>query len=203
MRPLVPAELALDSFDGHCWVGVIPFRMSHIHAHGLPPLAGLSSFPELNVRTYVTFGGKSGVYFFSLDAASLPAVWAARIFYHLPYFHAQMSCELSLERVNYSSRRYASEAQLRTSYRPIGPAVLRRPGSLEQWLTERYCLYTVHAGRVFRAEIHHQPWRLQDAEAIFELNTTASASHIALLSTSPILHFAKKLEVLVWPLRRV
>jgi uncharacterized protein YqjF (DUF2071 family) len=202
LRPLVPTELALDSLGGQCWVGVIPFRMSHIHARGLPPLPGLSSFPELNVRTYVTFGGKPGVYFFSLDAASLPAVWAARTLYHLPYFHAQMSCKLSGDWLNYASRRYEGEANLRATYRAVGPAILRQPASLEHWLTERYCLYTVHAGRVFRAEIHHQPWLLQDAEANFEVNTMASASCIALPGVSPILHFAKQLEVLVWPLQR-
>jgi uncharacterized protein YqjF (DUF2071 family) len=83
LRPLIPAQLELDRFDGQCWVGVVPFRMSGIRGRGMPALPGLSRFPELNVRTYVTHGGKSGVYFFSLDAANLPAVWVARKFYHL------------------------------------------------------------------------------------------------------------------------
>jgi uncharacterized protein YqjF (DUF2071 family) len=78
LRRLVPSELALDTFDGSCWVAVAPFHMSGIRLRGLPALPGLSRFPELNVRTYVTLGGKPGVYFFSLDAGSLPAVWAAR-----------------------------------------------------------------------------------------------------------------------------
>ena len=147
LRPLVPAELALDSFNGQCWVGVIPFRMSHIHARGLPPLPGLSSFPELNVRTYVTFGDKPGVYFFSLDAASLPAVWAARTFYRLPYFHARMSSESRKERIIYSCHRYNSNAEFRGSFGPIAPVVLRQRGSLEHWLTDRYCLYTVNSGQ--------------------------------------------------------
>jgi uncharacterized protein YqjF (DUF2071 family) len=90
MRPLVPAQLELDPFDGRCWVGVVPFRMSGIRGRGTPAVPGLSRFPELNVRTYVTHGGKPGVYFFSLDAANLLAVWAARKFYHLPYFYADM-----------------------------------------------------------------------------------------------------------------
>ena len=175
--------------------------MSHIHARGLPAIPGLSSFPELNVRTYVTFGGKPGVYFFSLDAASLPAVWAARTFYHLPYFHAQMSCTSSGDSVNYSSRRYESEADLRATYCPVGPVALRQRGSLEHWFSERYCLYTIHSGRVLHAEIHHLPWPLQDAEASFEVNTMASASGIVLPGVPPILHFAKKLDVLIWPVR--
>src|SRR6476660_3957354 len=106
---LVPVQLPLDTFDGRCWVGVVPFHMSGIHARNLPPIAGLSRFPELNVRTYVTLNGKPGVYFFSLDAASLPAVWAARTFFRLPYFHAQMSVEAAQDAkghfIMYGSRR--------------------------------------------------------------------------------------------------
>ena len=82
LRDFVPQELPLDTFHGSCWVGVVPFYMRQIRGRGLPPLPGLSCFPELNVRTYVTLDDKPGVYFFSLDAASLPAVWGAQRFYH-------------------------------------------------------------------------------------------------------------------------
>jgi uncharacterized protein len=203
LRPLVPAELLLDTFDGRCWVGVAPFHMSGIHIRGLPPLPGLSRFPELNVRTYVTLDHKPGVYFFSLDAAKLPAVWAARTFYRLPYFHARMSAEVEGEWVAYDSRRKQGSAEFRGRYRPMRAGQLRDKGTLEHWLTERYCLYSVHAGCVYRAEIHHQPWPLQDAEAEIETNTMASATGISLPQDPPLLHFARKLEVLVWPLRRV
>src|SRR6266566_2241106 len=106
LRRLVPLELSLDTFEGRCWVGIAPFHMSHIHAHGLPPLPGLSRFPELNVRTYVTLNGKPGVYFFSLDAANRAAVWAARRFYCLPYFHARMSVVARESWMTYEARRY-------------------------------------------------------------------------------------------------
>jgi len=76
-------------------------------------------------------------------------------------------------------------------------------GSLEHWLSERYCLYTVHASRIYRAEIHHQPWPLQKAEAEIEINSVAAAAGILLPSSSPLLHFTRKLEVLVWPLQRI
>ena len=203
LRPLVPAELPLDTLDGGGWIGVVPFHMSRIHGRGLPPLPGLARFPELNVRTYVTFDGKPGVYFFSLDAANLPAVWAAHIFYRLPYFHARMLAEMRGEWVAYDSRRYRASAEFRGRYRPIRPVQLRDKGSLEHWLTERYCLYTVKAGRVHRAEIHHEQWPLQDAEAEIETNTVASAAGTALPETAPLLHFARKLEVLIWPLHRM
>jgi uncharacterized protein YqjF (DUF2071 family) len=201
MRPLVPAQLTLDTFDGQCWLGVVPFRMSGIRARGLPAFPGLSRFPELNVRTYVSFGGKPGVYFFSLDAANLPAVWAARTFYRLPYFQAAMSSKQNGESIHYSSRRLRGAAEFRGRYRPTAEIDLREKGSIERWFTERYCLYTTYDSRVFRGEIHHRPWPLQDAEAELETNTVATAAKIS-LPDSPLVHFARRLEVLIWPLRR-
>jgi uncharacterized protein YqjF (DUF2071 family) len=202
MRPLVPAPLALDTFDAAGWIGVVPFRMSGVRGRGLPPLPGLSHFPELNVRTYVTYGGKPGVYFFSLDAANRPAVWAARAFFHLPYFHAAMTSEERNKTIDYSCHRRSASAEFRGRYRPIAPVQPRDCGSLEHWLTERYCLYTVHKGAVYRGEIHHQPWPLQNAEADLETNTVAAAAGISLPDTAPSLVFARRLEVLIWPLRR-
>jgi uncharacterized protein YqjF (DUF2071 family) len=203
LRPLVPAQLPLDTFDGFCWVGVVPFWMSGVRARGFPAVPGLSRFPELNVRTYVTVGGKPGVYFFSLDAASLPAVWAARTFYHLPYFHAKMKSEPIAEEVVYNSVRRDGKAEFRGRYGPCAPVQLRAPGTLDHWFTERYCLYTVYAGEAFRGEIHHQPWPLQDAKAEIATNTMAAAADIQLPDTLPRLHFARRLDVLVWPLQRV
>lgn len=202
LRPLIPAQLALDTFDGNCWVGVVPFRMSGVRARALPPLPGLSRFPELNVRTYVTHGGKPGVYFFSLDAASLSAVWAARAFYHLPYFHAAMtSCERNGS-IHYSSSRNRIPAEFRGSYRPTGEVRRRDEESLEHWLTERYCLYTTHRGQLYRGEIHHPPWPLQNAEAEIETNTMAEAAGIVLPASKPLLHLARRQDVLIWPLQR-
>lgn len=202
MRLIVPEPLTIDTFDGQSWAGVIPFHMSDIRGRGLPPLPGLSRFPELNVRTYVTYGGKPGVYFFSLDAGNLPAVWAARRFYHLPYFHAAMSSKEAGGNIRYLSRRVRAAAEFRGKYRAIAEVRLREKGSIERWLTERYCLYTTHCGQVYRGEIHHAPWPLQDAEAEFEINTVALAAGISLPATAPLLHFARRLEVLIWPLRR-
>jgi hypothetical protein len=204
LRRVLPPELSPDTFDGSAWVGVVPFWMSGIRRRGLPPLPGLSSFPELNVRTYVTCQGKPGVYFFSLDAASLPAVWAARRFFHLPYFHARMRSQPIAGAIQYQSTRTGgASAEFRGKFRPINPIRLRAPGTLAHWLTERYCLYTIFAGHVYRCDIHHQQWPLQDAEAEIEVNTMAAASGIALPNSPPVLHFARKLEVVIWPLSRI
>jgi uncharacterized protein len=181
---------------------VVPFWISGIRRRGIPPLPGLSRFPELNVRTYVTYGGKAGVYFFSLDAANLPAVWAARIFYHLPYFSASIEAAAENGRILYRSRRQGREAEFHGSYWPVAPAQPAEKGSLADWLTARFCLYTTYRNRVYRGEIHHLPWRLEDAEAEFKKNTMAAAARISLPGTVPLLHFSKRLEVLIWPLRR-
>jgi uncharacterized protein len=201
LRQLVPSVLPLDRFDGQCWVAVTPFHMTGVRPRATPPLPGISSFPELNVRTYVTFGSKPGVFFFSLDAASRLAVWAARATYHLPYFFARMEVREDSGGIHYRSSRKGG-ARLRAKYRPIAPVQLRNPGNLEYWLTERYCLYTVFRNSVFRAEIHHQQWRLQNAEAEISENTMASAAGIRLPEIPPLLHFSKKLEVVAWPLKR-
>src|SRR5207302_9722360 len=124
MRPLVPPQLRLDTYDAQCWVGIVPFHMSGVRMRGIPPLPGLSAFPELNVRTYVSCKDKPGVYFFSLDAANVPAVWAARSFFHLPYFFSRMRVEVRGAEVHYSSDRLLTPAVLHAKYRPVGPAQL-------------------------------------------------------------------------------
>lgn len=202
LRPLVPLQLELDRFDQQCWIGVIPFWMSGVRARGTPAIPGLSSFPELNVRTYVTRSGRPGVYFFSLDAASLPAVRTARAIYHLPYFLADMKVKDRGHGIDYSSSRRNAEAEFRARYAPVSSVESRRPGSIENWLTERYCLYTVHEQSVYQGEIHHVPWPLQNADADIKVNSMARAAGISLPETKPLLHFSKRLDVVVWPLRR-
>ncbi len=122
MRSLVPDVLALDTFDGQAWIAVTPFHISGLRPRGMPAIPGASNFPELNVRTYVTHQGKGGVFFFSLDAGSRLAVWAASTFYRLPYNNAAMMTRKDGERVFYScSRRERSTAEFHGSYRPISP----------------------------------------------------------------------------------
>jgi uncharacterized protein YqjF (DUF2071 family) len=204
LRGAVPPSLPLDLHDGEAWIGVVPFRMSHVTPRGVPPVPGLSAFPELNVRTYVTLDGKPGVFFFSLDAANPLAVAAARTL-HLPYYYARMSVRRRGDWVDYASRRLppgARPAELRASYRPTGPVYNARPGSLAYFLTERYCLYTVdRRGRVSRLEIHHPPWPLQNAEADLRLNTTTAPLGLRLPETGPLLHYAARQDMVAWPPR--
>jgi uncharacterized protein len=206
LRALIPEKLAIDTFEGQAWLAVVPFRMSGVRLRWTPAAPWLSAFPELNVRTYVTRDGKPGVWFFSLDAGNSLAVAIARDWFHLPYFRARMRCSERDGWIEYTSERTHSRAPtavLKGRYRPVSPSNISRPGSLEHFLTERYCLYSVDGrGRIIRGEIHHPPWPLQRAEAKFDLNTMASSIELA-LEPPPLLHFAKRQDVLVWQPERV
>ena len=203
LRPLVPQPLELDQRNGQTWLGITPFRLGGLRARGTPPLPWLSRFPELNVRTYVDYGGRPGVYFFSLDAARLAAVMVARRSHRLPYFHAEMTARRQGSTVLYESTRIASSgppAGLRARYGPSGPRLAIRDGSLERWLAERYCLYVVDEDeRVLRGEIHHPPWPLQAARATIEANTMAAAFGIT-LESDPVLHYSARQDVVIWAL---
>ncbi len=204
LRPLVPAPLALETFAGSAWLGVVPFRMTGVRLRGTPSIPGLSAFPEINVRTYARLGDRPGVWFLSLDAASAAAVRVARALYHLPYFRASMSCARREGRVLYRSRRThrgAAGAEFRGSYAPAGPIFRAGKGSLEEWLTERYCLYARdRRGGIRRCEVHHAPWPLRRAEAALEANSMAASHGVALADplAPPHLLFAERLDVVAW-----
>jgi uncharacterized protein YqjF (DUF2071 family) len=201
LRPLVPAQLPLDLHDGWAWIGVVPFAMTDVAPRGVPAIPWLSAFAELNVRTYVSLGGRAGVYFFSLDAERLAAVAAARALFGLPYFHARMSVERGGQ-VEYRSQRSKGDAEFVASYAPAGPPFVAAPGTLDHFLTERYCLYTVNGGRVSRLDISHAPWRLQPARAEIRRNTMLAASGIAQPEIAPVLHYAARQQMLgYWPVR--
>jgi hypothetical protein len=203
----LPAGLPLDTFEGQAWLGVVPFYMTNVAPRGVPPVPFVSSFLELNVRTYVTLQGKPGVFFFSLDANSTLAVAAARRLFHLPYYAASMKSAKQEGQFLYTSARETRAdgvAEFAATYRPIGPLQSPTPGSLEHFLTERYCLYTVDSShRAKRLEIHHWPWQLQAAEATIAVNTMADAAGIRLPSTAPLLHFSRRQDMVAWPLRDV
>jgi len=218
LRTFVPPELELDVRDGQCWIGVTPFYIDALRFRAMPSVPGLSAFPELNVRTYVTFGGKPGVYFFSLDATSIMAIMGARTVWGLPYFYSRMLATVAGDGVRYYCERVdidrgnpsfhgnikpdpaaiRGHGEFRARYWPTGSVFRAKPGSLEHFLTERYCLYTVDRGRVYRGEIHHVAWPLQRAEAEIERNTMAQADAIVLPDVAPHLLFASKITVLIW-----
>jgi len=205
---LLPESLQVDTFQGSAWLGVVPFWMDRIKIRGVPPVPGARSFPELNLRTYVVDPKTHarGVYFFSLDASNLLAVAFARTFYNLPYYWAEMRLEQRSEReFAFYSRRHWSDKPVifKARYRGLGPTrklAESTSGTLEYFLTERYCLFTQNrAGQTVRANIHHVPWPLEEAEAEIECNGLAEAIGIQLPDIEPVLHYSRRLAVYVWP----
>jgi uncharacterized protein len=200
LRAKVPPVFELDLFDGNAWIGVVPFHMTNVAPRAVPSLPWISEFPELNVRTYVRVGDRPGVYFFSLDAGSSLAVRTARTLLNLPYYSASMQARPIDGRIDYRSRRMSEPlAEFNATYRPAGPAFLAAEGSLEYFLSERYCLYNVYRdGSPYRLEIHHPPWLLQPASAAFAANTMMNASGLPAPIGRALLHFAKRQDVVAW-----
>jgi uncharacterized protein YqjF (DUF2071 family) len=230
LRPLIPSQLSIDTFDGSAWIGEIPFTMWGIRASFLPPIPGASAFHELNVRTYVHLNGVPGVWFFSLDAANSLAVWGARNFYHLPYFNADMSLTRRGNTIEYSSRRKDSltygkffnsektgfpELLSPDRFRGLRPAELNTSwiigeslpqsssGSIEFFLTERYCLYSYYHNQLYRSRIFHEPWPLRSATLNSRQSTMIESLGIAESGEDPLLHYAEEIAVDIWPLKEV
>ncbi len=218
----LPPGLEPDLFDGSAWLGVIPFWMNHVQTRVAGRLAlttpTVSSFPELNLRTYVRsrVSGLAGVYFYSLDCANPLAVLGARTLFHLPYFLASMSRTTSAAgQVEYTSQRLLTRTPARyaATYAPTRKATTARSAarpaqgrtgsdSLAKFLSERYCLFTPSRGHMLVGHIHHQPWTLEPAEAEIRLNEIPQAHGFTLPDIPPVLQYARSLDVLLWGLER-
>jgi uncharacterized protein YqjF (DUF2071 family) len=206
LRPHVPARLPLDLAEGEAWISFAAFEVRATRPRGVPPPPVLGRFPELNVRTYVTRGGRPGIFFLSLDAASAPAVAAARRLYRLPYFRAEMEIVSDGPWTRYRSERRdrrGAPACFAARWRPTGDARPAAPGSLEEWLVERYRLYTTDArGGLLAGDIHHRPWTLRDVQA--EIGDNSMTAGLGLdLAGAPLVQHAARVDALFWPLERV
>jgi len=208
LAPLVPEGLQVDTFQGSAWLGIMPFRMDRVKVRGLPPIPGARSFPDLSLRTYVREErtGTQGVVCLSLDASNLLAVAAGRVFYRLPYHWAEMHLEQRTEREFsfYSRRRFAGRPVVfKARYRGLGPSrklAESRPGTLEYFLIERYCLFSTNPyGQPIQANLHHTTWPLEEAEAEIEQNDLAEVLGLRLPDEKPVLHYSRQLAVYVWP----
>ena len=202
LRPLVPASLAIDTFNGDAWVGVIPFRMGNVRPRGIPPLPWVSEFLELNVRTYVRHGERAGVWFFSLDASNPVAVRAARAAVPLPYYDARMTMDTAADGfVHYRSERVhrgVPPARFEGTYRPTGSVRHAVPETLEHFLVERYALFSMTGVGLVSVEIAHAPWPLHRAEARIDRNTMATAAGVVLEGDPAHLRFSSRVDVRTW-----
>lgn len=212
LRQMVPDALTLDLYDRVGWVTIAAFCTSHLRPSGIPPLPGLSFFPQLTLRTYVTLQGKPGLLYLSVDAANLSAVWLARVFFRMQYWHASMqvsgatiqarkaeekAIHLRSSRLH-GPRGENGPAKLDVQYCPEGEARLAGRGSLEEFLTERYCVYSWNRRKIYRTEVHHQPWSLQGATVEIRDNTIGAPLGLTFPARPEFCHFSRSLKALIW-----
>lgn len=207
IRGLIPSQLDVDTFDGTAWIGLVPFHMTGVSPRFVPDVPGMSAFPELNVRTYVTYRGeKPGVWFFSLDASQWIAVRAARRFFHLPYMDAKIDVKHESDSIVFQSRRVhrgEPTADLDVTYAPEGAPFRTEPGTLEHFLTARYCLYCASRRHVYRGDIDHPPWEIQTARCEVRQNTMVDWLGIELPDQAPLLHYANRTDAIAWSNQRL
>ena len=205
LRPHIPKSLQLDTYGKSAWIAMTPFTMSDIRAFPpfVPPVPGLDSMEELNVRTYVHHNGVPGVWFFSLDANNRALVLGARTFFHLPYYNSDIRMDGKYKLKYRSKRRDDPPAAFKAEW-SVGKALPQsQPGSREFFLTERYILYTEFEGELYRARIYHEPWQLFAAELTNFSASMLESKQIPQPKTQPILHHAEQVSVDIWGLERV
>ncbi|WP_436924263.1 YqjF family protein [Halosimplex amylolyticum] len=212
----LPESLTVDTYEGRAWLSVVPFTNVAVRPHGLPAWTGFR-LPELNLRTYVTHEGEAaradgdtgprddapaadrGVYFFNLDADGVLGVTGARVFHHLPYYFANMSLTTAGSRVAFTSERWhpgARPCDFDARYEPVGDRFRFEPGSLDEFLTERYRYYTETPGGELRyAQIRHPPWPLYEATVDVGENEVFEANGFATPDSEPVFRYSPGVDV--------
>lgn len=197
VRPHVPDGLDVDTYDGDAWLSVVPFTNVDVRPLGVPRQFGVR-LPELNLRTYVTHGDDDGVYFFSLDAAGILGVLGGRVFHHLPYFYADVTLAASGNRVRFEHRRRhpgARPAEYAATYEPTGELFRPAPGSLVEFLSERYRLYTAAPGGLRVTDVEHPSWPLQEVTADVERDTLFEGDGFEHPDAEPVRYYSPGVDV--------
>jgi uncharacterized protein YqjF (DUF2071 family) len=200
IRRRVPGGLEVDTFGGAAWVGLTPFVLEDLRAPFLPALPWVSRFPEMNLRTYVRGPeGERGIWFFTLEADRLLAVLGARLTYGLPYHWAEMRVGVKDGALDYRSVRHGR----RGSFKAAQARMLLEPGDeigstdLELFLTARFRLYTVLAGRLAFAQVEHEPWPLRDARLLSLEENVIAESGLPEPVGKPLVHYSTGVHVRV------
>lgn len=200
IRKLIPAVLELDLYDNQAWVGVVLFKARGTRPRFLPPVPGSANFLEVNVRTYVKYKNKSGVYFFSLDANSKMVVELASFGGFLPYRMADMTFAKNKGRILFKSETLEKadpKEKIALQYRiSPQPAVSTE---LEKWLTERYCLWTKPGKQLLRLDIAHKPWKLKYVQGRIMKSSMAPYLGENFNNELPMAHYAEMKKVRLYP----
>jgi uncharacterized protein len=195
VQALLPPPFEVETWDGRAWVGLLPFFM-----RVYPPIGGpvprLTTFSETNVRTYVRGpDGRAGIWFFSLDAASAPAVVAARTLYGLPYFLSRMRVRREEGRVRYTARRLSGGAGHDIVVTPQAPLPEQGLDDFDRFLTARFLLWATHLGKVVSVPAEHPPWRLRAAQVERLEQNLVERAGLPTPDSAPILHYSEGVEV--------
>jgi len=220
LRPLVPEPLSIDVYGGAAWLTLMPFYVTRLRSNGTPPLPLLSKFGATMVRTCVTHAGKPGLFVFSVDSGSLGAVWTARLFFRVPYWHAKvrlrgftvtrhtsrkpesLDVRVEVERLH-GPKAGKHAARFSAVYAATSEPATPRPGTLEHFLTERYCAYTQSKQKLYRVENHHLPFMLQRARADVQVNTLCEPLGLSLPATVDAAFYLRNSRMLIWPADRL
>jgi uncharacterized protein len=193
----LPPGILVDTFDGDAWVGLIPFRLS-VRLPGVPPIPWICRTPEANVRTYVRGpDGRRGIWFFSLEAARLVPVLAARGWYHLPYKWARMRMWRDGAELHYESRRRwpSRGPEVRLVVEPSRAQDARPLTALERFLVCRWRLYSPTPEGVAVTAVDHPPWPLRPATLRGLQGNLISAAGLPEAREKPLVHVSTGVTV--------
>lgn len=192
LRAMLPKNLELDLFEGKAYVSLVPFSMQQIRPKFLPAFKPVSDFHEVNIRTYVTKDGKSGVYFFSLEAEKGFSAYLSRHFSGFPY-------EKSM--IRRSEGKYVSSNAFRKFFLDVEFAIKEKraeKSEIEKFLTERYSAYVDIGGKLFRYDIHHKEWEIKTVD-IQKLHLDYRLPGLEFAEKQPdLVHYSDGVEVLTW-----
>ena len=200
LTPYIPKGLEIDLFEGKAYVGTIPFLMKNVRPRMTFPLPGISTFPEFNIRTYVTKEGKGGVLFLTLEAQSRVTCAYAPKAYGLPYNYAKGRIKVQGQTYSWHTKRKDGTHGFSGNCSPTGPESVAQPGSLEEFLFERYSLYTEHRGSLCIAHTQHDPWVFHKGEATILENDLTKSFNLGIsdILKPDLIHISKGVKVFTW-----
>ena len=198
--PYIPEGLELDTFNNDAYISAIPFLMKDIRPRFLPSLNFISTFPEFNLRTYVKHRDKSGVFFLTLDAQSKITCLFAPYAYGLPYRYALGNVKTMHNTYLWRRKRLSDSAEIRGYCKPVGKCMTASKGSLEEFLFERYCLFTLINNKLCIGYVAHKPWVYQKGEAELKINSFTGVYNLGIknLLKPDLVHISDGLKVKSW-----
>jgi uncharacterized protein len=196
IKPAIPSGLQVDEISGDTYVSLVAFTMQRIRLRYLPAFPPISDFHEINLRAYVTVDNKPGIYFFSIEASKRLSAMISRMLARLPYQYSPMNVGHIGEMYRYRSENKSKGLHLDTEFEITQEEVAK--SAIDNWLTERYCLYHDEGSRRYRYQIHHHPWKLKKI-MMNTLNMHYRAGDLTLHDRSPdLLHYSPGVKVIAW-----